>query len=187
MIYLRLIYEFAKIGIFAVGGGLATLPFLYDLSDSTGWFDASQIIDMVAVSESTPGPLGVNMSTYAGFLSGGFIGGLSATLGLILPSVVIIIIIAKCLDKFKDSKTVKDIFKGLRPASIALIATAGIAVIKESLIDINAFKVSGAVTDLFNFKGIILGIIIYFCLIKFKKHPIFYIAASAVIGIICGM
>lgn len=189
MIYIiiRLFYEFFKIGLFAVGGGLATLPFLYDLSDNTGWFENAQIIDMIAVSESTPGPMGVNMSTYSGFLSAGVLGGIVATLGLIVPSIIIIIIIAKFLDKFKESKTVKDTFSGLRPASIALIATAGISVVKHSLINIDGFLANKVLLELFNIKGIVLAVIIFFLMSKFNKHPVFYILISAVAGIVFKM
>ena len=94
MIYLRLFFEFCKVGLFSVGGGLATIPFLTDLGERTGWFTSAQLADMIAVSESTPGPMGVNMATYVGFTSGGVLGGIVATLGLIFPSLVIILIIA---------------------------------------------------------------------------------------------
>ena len=100
MIYLRLFFEFFKTGLFAVGGGMATLPFLYDMADKTHWFTSAQLADMIAVSESTPGPLGVNMATYVGFSVSGIPGGIIATLGLVCPAVVIIIIISKFLNKF---------------------------------------------------------------------------------------
>ena len=90
MIYLRLFYEFFKTGLFAIGGGLATLPFLSDMADRTGWFTQAQLADMLAVSESTPGPVGVNMATYVGFETGGILGAVVATLGLVAPSVIVI-------------------------------------------------------------------------------------------------
>ena len=93
MLYLRLFWEFFKTGLFAVGGGMATLPFLYSMSDATGWFTHAQLADMIAVSESTPGPIGVNMATYVGFSTAGVPGAVVATLGLITPSVIIILII----------------------------------------------------------------------------------------------
>lgn len=185
MIYLTLFYEFFKIGLFAVGGGLATLPFLQDLSSAhPDWFTISQLMDMVAVSESTPGPLGVNMATYVGFTTAGISGGICATLGLVAPSIIIIIIIAAIFNKFKDSPVVEKIFHGIRPASVGLIAAAGFLLIKEALLDINAFKNSKAIIDLFDIKAIIFAVIIYAALVKFKKHPIIYIAAAAVVGII---
>ena len=90
MIYLQLFYEFFKIGLFAIGGGLATLPFLYNLSDKTAWFTHAQLADMIAVSESTPGAIGVNMATYVGYQTVGFFGGVIATIGLVFPSIIII-------------------------------------------------------------------------------------------------
>ena len=136
MIFLRLFFEFAKVGLFAVGGGLATIPFLQDMGARTGWFTNADLTTMIAVSESTPGPMGVNMATYVGFqtgsLAGGPLGGAAgavlATLGLITPSVIVIIIIAGFLQKFRQSRTVDAVFKGLRPASTALIASAGLSV-----------------------------------------------------------
>jgi len=118
MIYLKLYYEFLKIGLFAVGGGLATLPFLYSLGDLTGWFSSIDIANMLAISESTPGPIGINMSTYVGYNVAGYFGGIVATLGLVTPSILIIILISHFLDKFKENKFVNDAFYGIRPASM---------------------------------------------------------------------
>ena len=125
MIYLRLFWEFFKTGLFSVGGGLATLPFIYDMSDRMGWFTYQQIADMVAVSESTPGPIGVNTATYVGYITGGVPGALIATLGLVTPAVICILIIASCLKKFRENRFVDHAFYGLRPASAALIADPG--------------------------------------------------------------
>lgn len=179
MILLRLFFTFAKIGLFAIGGGLATLPFLYELTYTTDWITMSDISNMIAVSESTPGPLGVNMSSYVGFLQSGIPGSICATLGLVFPSIVVIIIVAKFLEKFKTSKTVSSIFYGLRPASAALIASAGI-----SLVSIAFFKQTDSGIQFF-LPGIILAVAIYILSAKVKKiHPIVYIAASAIIGIV---
>ena len=128
MILLRLYFEFAKVGLFAVGGGLATIPFLQNMGANTGWFTSTDLTTMIAVSESTPGPMGVNMATYVGFETAGLPGAVIATLGLITPSIIIIMIIAGFLQKFRQSKTVDAIFQGLRPASTALIAAAGLSV-----------------------------------------------------------
>ena len=128
MIYLRLFWEFFKTGLFSVGGGLATLPFIYDMSDRMSWFTYQQIADMVAVSESTPGPIGVNTATYVGYITGGVPGALVATLGLVTPAVICILIIASCLKKFRENRFVDHAFYGLRPASAALIAAAGFSV-----------------------------------------------------------
>ena len=115
-IYILLFLEFFKTGLFSIGGGLATLPFLYDIADKYPWFDRAVLADMIAVSESTPGPIGINMATYVGYETGGILGGILATVALVLPSVIIIIIIAKFLNKFNENKIVKSAFYGLRPA-----------------------------------------------------------------------
>ena len=125
MLYLQLFWEFFKTGLFAVGGGLATLPFLQDMADRTGWFTHAQLADMLAVSESTPGPIGVNMATYVGFTTGGVGGALVATIGLVAPSVIVILIVAAFLKAFRNSKWVNAAFYGLRPASTALVAHRG--------------------------------------------------------------
>lgn len=188
MIYLRLFLEFFKTGLFAVGGGMATVPFLYDMSDKTGWFTYDKLADMIAVSESTPGPIGVNMATFVGFTTAGIPGAIIATLGLVTPSIIIILIIAKFLSGFSDNKYVKSAFYTIRPASTALIAAAGILVLKISLLDVDSFKQGGGVFNLFDFKGIILAVVVYI-LTNFAKplkklHPVVFIAFSAIAGII---
>ena len=184
MIYLILFYEFFKIGLFAIGGGMATIPFLIEMAERTHWFTSAQLADMIAVSESTPGPIGVNMATYVGNNVTGILGGVIATLGLIMPSIIVILIIAKLFKQFDQNKYVKAIIYGLKPASIALISSAGIQVILLSMFHIDLFKATRAFWDLFNYKAIILGALIFIIYTKFKGHPIIYIAASAVIGII---
>ena len=184
MTLLRLMYEFAKTGLFSVGGGLATLPFLYEISDKTGWFAHADIADMIAISESTPGAIGINMSTYAGFTTAGVLGGFLATLGLALPSVIIILIIAKFLEKFRDNRLVEGAFYGLRPASIAMITAAGLNVARVALVNIPAFQASGSLGDLFIWKALILGIAIFIGQRKLKWHPVVFIAISAAVGIL---
>ncbi len=150
MIYLRLFWEFFKTGLFSVGGGLATLPFIYDMSDRTGWFTYQQIADMVAVSESTPGPIGVNTATYVGYITGGVPGALVATLGLVTPAVICILIVASCLKKFRENRFVDHAFYGLRPASAGLIAAAGFSVVRISLLQESTFRASGRFTICFS-------------------------------------
>ena len=188
MIYLRLFWEFFKTGLFAVGGGLATLPFIYDMSDRTGWFTYQQIADMIAVSESTPGPIGINTATYVGFITAGVPGALVATIGLVTPAIIIILIIATCLKKFRENKYVENAFYGLRPASTALIAAAGFSVVMMTLVDKEAYKASGNLLDLFSWKGIALAAVIWLLtnVVKPTKklHPVLYIAASAAVGLL---
>ena len=184
MTLLQLMFEFFKTGLFAVGGGLATLPFLYEISDKTGWFTHSDIADMIAISESTPGAIGINMSTYAGFKTAGLPGGILATLSLAAPSVIIILIIAKFLNKFRDNPNVEGAFYGLRPASIAMITAAGLNVARVALVNIPAFQASGSLADLFLPKAIILGILIFIGQRKLDWSPILFIAISAAVGIV---
>ena len=149
MTYLLLFYEFFKTGLFAVGGGLATLPFLYDMAARhPEWFTTSQLADMVAVSESTPGPLGVNMATYVGFITGGIPGALVSTIGLVAPSIIIILIVAAFLKRFRDSKLVNAVFYGLRPASTAMVSSAGVSVAALALVNTGAVGLA-----LVNWKG----------------------------------
>ena len=188
MILLRLYFEFLKTGLFAIGGGLATLPFLTDMGSRTGWFTSAQLADMVAVSESTPGPIGINMATYVGYLTAGVPGGVIATLGLITPSIIIILIIAAFLKAFRDNKYVERVFYGVRPASTALIASAGVTILIMALINTAAFSISGKILDLVNLKGLCLAVVIWVLTNPVKKtkklHPIVFILAAAVVGIV---
>ena len=129
MIYLILFLEFFKVGLFTIGGGLASLPFLYELAEKYTWITKPMIADMIAISQSTPGPIGINMATYVGFKSGGILGGIIATFATVLPSFITIIIIANFLNKFKNSKLVDSAFKGLRPTVTGLIAVAWFEII----------------------------------------------------------
>lgn len=187
-LYLRLFWEFFKTGLFAVGGGLATLPFMYDISDKTGWFTHSMLADMVAVSESTPGPIGVNMATYVGFVTGGVPGAVIATVGLVTPSVIVILLIARVLKAFRENQYVDAGFYGLRPCSIGLIAAAGVLVVKLALFNTELYASTGAIADLFNVKALILAAVLLAATRYIKKlkglHPIVFILASAVIGIV---
>ena len=186
MLYLRLFWEFFKTGLFAVGGGMATLPFLYSMSDATGWFTHAQLADMIAVSESTPGPIGVNMATYVGFSTAGVPGAVVATLGLISPSVIIILIIARVLAAFRQNKVVDAAFYGLRPCSVGLIAAAGLLVVKIALFDVDLYRQTGVLMNLFQWKAIALAAVLivltrYVKPLK-KLHPVFFILGSAAIG-----
>ena len=157
MIYLRLFYEFFKTGLFAVGGGMATIPFLYNMADATGWFTRMDVDNMIAVGESTPGPIGVNMATYVGYLTGMSEGGLPfallgavvATLGLITPSIIVILIIASFLKSFRNNRYVESTFYGLRPASTGLIAAAGLSVAMANLFYMESAAISKW-SDIFN-------------------------------------
>ncbi len=187
MIYIRLFFEFCKVGLFAVGGGLATIPFLSDLGSRTGWFTAGQLADMIAVSESTPGPVGINMATFAGYTAAGVPGGIISTLGLVFPSLVIILIIAGFLNRFRESRIVDAVFYGLRAASVALITAALLQVAEIALM--NHTMADGTV-QLFYWPAVVLAAVVFVCFsytpLK-KVHPIFFIAFSAAAGIFLGM
>ena len=207
MLYLRLFIEFFKTGLFAVGGGMATIPFLYRMADATGWFTANDVANMIAVGESTPGPIGVNMATYVGFVTGmnqhgttgAVMGGITATLGLITPSVIIILIIAIFLKNFRENPYVKKAFYGLRPASTGLIAAAGLAVVADNLLfmekmmdSTGAMVMSGAgLLAAINWKGWILAVLLWIFTNKVSKtkkwHPIVFIGISAVVGVVFAM
>ena len=179
-----LIAEFFKTGLFAVGGGLATLPFLYEMGEKTGWFTAQDVLNLLAVSESTPGPIGINMSTYVGFITAGIPGAVVASLALTAPCVILLVI--QVLDKFKDSPLVEGIFKALRPASIGMITAALLGVVRESLLHLEAFAGWNTVLSVFNWKGIALAVVLWFIMKKWKTHPIAYIAIAAAAGIVFG-
>ena len=188
MTFIYLFFEFFKTGLFAIGGGLATIPFLMDIANRYDWYTQSELTDMIAISESTPGPIGVNMATYAGYRAGlleggpllGILGGIVATLSLILPSIIVILIVAKFLEKFKENKIVNDVFYSLRPAVIGLLAISLLRVALPIF-----FNFSGATfLEVVNIKEIVLFALMLFGVFKFKKHPIVYIGIGAVIGII---
>lgn len=188
MIVLQLMWEYFKIGLFAVGGGLATLPFIIEMAEKTGWITMSDISNMVAISESTPGPLGINMASYVGLITSGVLGAILATIAIVTPSIIVIIIIAKVLDKFKNSKAVKFIFNGLRPASVALISVACFSILKICLFkDASAISFGTGFMDNINFFAIILGIILVIFMKKVEKHPIASVLICAGIGIAYGM
>ena len=188
MIYLRLFWEFFKVGLFSVGGGLATLPFLYSLGAKTGWFGTADVANMLAVSESTPGPIGVNMATYVGFDCAGVLGGVVATLGLVTPSVIVIVLIAMALQAFRTNKYVDAAFYTLRPASTGLIAAAGWSVFALVLVNLDAYRASYHFADLLQWKNLILFAVIWVLtnLVKplKKLHPVVFLALAAVVGIV---
>lgn len=184
MIFLQLFWEFFQIGLFAVGGGMATLPFLTHLSEMTGWFPQSLITDMVAISESTPGPIGINMATYVGYNVAGIFGGIVATLGETLPSILIVVFVSKSLERFRSSPLVDDIFYGLRPAVTGLIAAAGFAVLKTAMLHVSAWQQSGLLSELLDWRKLVLFAAAFVAIRKWKLHPIVYIACSAFVGIV---
>lgn len=174
MIYLRLFWEFFKTGLFSIGGGLASLPFLKDVAVKTGWFTLEQLSDMIAVAESTPGPIGVNVATFAGFVTAGAGGAVLATIAFILPGFIATAIVATFLARWRQSRIMEGALSGLRPASLGLIAAALVMLIRLSIVDV----------DFFNWKALVIAAAVFVLIRKFKGHPVIYILGSAILGIV---
>jgi len=180
MLLLQLMFEFFKIGLFAVGGGQATIPFLYDIVNRFDWFSAQELADMIAIGESTPGPIGINMATYAGFNAGGVLGGILATLALVFPSIVVIIAISKALDKFRNNVFVENVFAMIRPCVVGLIASSALTVFSLAILNNEAQNIF----EMIKVYEVILFVVILTLTFKWKKHPIVYLAIAMVVGII---
>lgn len=184
MIFLRLFFIFFKIGLFSIGGGLATLPFLQDLAENYDWMTSKELIDMIAISESTPGAIGINTATFVGYKAAGIFGGVITTLGLVTPSIIIIVLIAHYFKRFNEKPLVQGAFLGIRPAVTGLIASVCFEVIKISILNIERFNLSKNIIDIINIKETALFIIMMYLIYRYKKHPILYIAGAAIVGII---
>lgn len=169
MIYLHLFWEFFKIGLFSFGGGYATIPFLYHISQVYNWYSLDELTQMVAVASITPGPVGINVATYAGLKSAGILGSALATLAEMLPSLVLVIIVSKLLRKFSDNFYVKAMIQTLKPVSCALLTSVAIGLLEPEIHDIKALI-------------LIAGLLIFSW--KSKKDPLFYILIAAIIGVI---
>ena len=186
IILLQMFWEFFKTGLFAVGGGLATVPFLYDISDRYEWLDASSIPDMIAISEATPGPIGINMATYTGFNAWGIIGAIVATVGLIAPALIVGVIVIRILDKFMTNRYVDGAFRLIRPAATAMIAAAGWTVFSTSVIYIEKFAPNwSGIVSMFSWKTALVFAIAMVVTRVFKKlHPVAVILGGAALGMI---
>ncbi len=177
MIFLQLFFTFFKIGAFTFGGGYAMLPLIQQEVLSHGWMDLEQLVNFVAVSESTPGPLAVNLSTYVGAETGGLPGALCATVGVVLPSFVIILLVAKFYEAFQQNPIVKGCMNGLRPTVVGMIAASLLSV------GASAFPASGGMVQ-WGLAAVLLGGVV---LAHWKKvHPILLILGAAVVGICAG-
>ncbi len=188
MIYLRLFYEFFKIGLFTFGGGYAMIPLVQDVVVSNEWLALEEFKAMLGVCESTPGPVAINMATYIGSIQGGFFGSLCATFGVVLPSFIIILLIASILNKFAENKFLKNFIRGVKPIVTALILSTGLILLAECIgMNIQEFKFN------FNYVSIIVFVIIitiYMVFTKaFKKKisAIYLILISAVLGIVLSL
>lgn len=183
MIFLKLFLSFFKIGALTFGGGMAMLPLIREEALSNGWIDEAALVDFIAVSESTPGPIAVNLATYVGQTVGGFFGAVSATLGVALPSFIIILIIARVFEKFKKSTVISGLMTGLRPCVVGLIGAALISVAKTVFFPAGLSLSVFASPSLYIFAGIFA----LSTVLSFKKlHPIIIICICAVLGIAHG-
>ncbi len=188
MTYLLLFLEFLQTGLFSVGGGYATLPFLQKIMERyPDWFGSLQLADIAAIAETTPGPVGVNAATFAGYRAAGVPGALICTFALVLPSFIIVSLIARALEKYRQNKLVNDLFSGLRPAVTGLIAAAAWSVIHSALIT-GAF--SDGILQAFDWKNVLL-FFMFFGLMMVKKlknvHPVFFFLAGGAVGALLGM
>lgn len=185
-----LFFEFFKTGLFAVGGGLATVPFLRDMGAAYGWLSEAELANIIAIAESTPGPIGVNAATYVGYLVCGIPGAVVATIGLVTPSVIIIVLIAKAIKKYYNSYLVQSLFKALRPAAIGLITAAGFSLLLTSLgVKANFLRFTFSVDWYSLLKLGIYGVFVFFAFWKktAKIHPFFYILTGGAIGAILSL
>lgn len=170
MIYVKLFLEFFHIGLFSFGGGYATLPFLYHIADVQKWYTAKQLSDMIAVSSITPGPVGVNVATFAGYLTSGVSGAFVATMSVILPSLIIVVIISKLLEQFKHNKYVQSVIYTLKPAGCGLLAAVGVDMFVNNINLFGMFLLAG----------------LFWASLTEKRDPLFYLAVSAFVGLIAG-
>jgi len=181
---LMLFFIFFKVGLFTIGGGLAAIPLIQEYIVNTGMLTNTEFANMIAISESTPGPIGVNVATFVGFSLYGPLGSIIATIGIVTPSVVIIIIIAHFLKKFKDSDIVKGIFVGIRPAVTALILAAAYFIARIAFFNSTEYELSNSFFSSLRPEAILIFLGFLFVSNKWKHHPIFYIVIGAIIGMI---
>ena len=171
MILAQLFFEFFHIGLLSFGGGYATLPFLYHIAEFRHWYTAKELTNMIAVSSITPGPIGINVATFAGFKTAGIIGSAVATASIVLPSFILVLIISRLLKQFKQNKYVRSIIYTLKPAGCALLAAVGVDMF-----------VNGT-----NVLGMFLLLILFILSLIEKRDPLFYLGISAVVGIVAGI
>lgn len=184
MILLYLIKEFIIIGCLAIGGGMTMIPFIQEMANNTGLVTETQIIEMIAISEITPGPLGVNMATYIGYITTGVLGAFLITIAFILPQMIIVIFIYKIFNKFKQNENLLILLKGIRPVSLALTAGGVLTILKSSFLKLDNYAGIRTILQIFNWKCILLGVVLIIIMRKVKLHPIFYFIICGLLGII---
>ncbi len=170
-LFLQLFLQFFHIGVFSFGGGYATLPFLFDIAENFHWYSTKQLTDMLAISSITPGPVGINVATFAGFSTAGILGAMVATTAIVLPSFIIVTIVSKALDKFKTNKSVKGAIRAIKPAGCALLSAVGIKLIFTSNLHL---------------LGLLTLLVFMIACFKKKQDPLVILSVSAVIGLLLG-
>lgn len=181
MIYFSLFYEFFKVGLFAVGGGAATIPFLMRMAERLDWFTQAELMNMIAISESTPGPIGINMATYAGYHTAGIPGALLATFALVLPAFIIMMLVANLLMHYKDNRTVQSVFAGIRPAVAGLIASVAVTLLQVTLFVTRQGHLHLRIAPAVLFVLMLVAMNLKWCR---KLHPVIWIGIGAVAGIV---
>lgn len=180
MTYLLLFWEFFKIGLFTFGGGVSGLPFLFELSTKYDWYSVQELANMVAVAECTPGPISINMATYVGYATAGIGGSLIATLAIILPPLSVSLLVCLLLHRYAAKKWLDRAFWGLRPAVAGLVALVCYNLIELALAKDLALGFASGVSWL----NVAVFVVLTTAMFLFKKHPVLYIAAGAVLGIV---
>lgn len=184
MIYLGLFLSFFQIGLFSFGGGLATIPFIQALGRSTGWFSIEDVMNMIAISEATPGPLGINMATYVGYLTSSYIGAIVSVLGLVIPSIIVIICVCKILEQVSGNIIVKRLFYGLRASSVGLIFLAFFETFKITSLKLENYNGICSIFEVLQYVPLFISVLIFVLIKKFKFHPTCYLIFAAIIGIL---
>lgn len=181
---LILAFEYMKIGAVAIGGGYTVIPFLYYLVEKYHWFEVAQITQMIAVSNLTPGPIGINMATFVGVKVGGILGAAFVTFAFMVPSIIIVCSLSKFLKKNKENKLINNIMYGLRPAAVALISVAGLKIMNTTVFNLTKFLKTHNLSDFISLKAFIL--LMAFCAmgLKLKKNPMILIVAAIVLGLV---
>ncbi len=177
---LKLFYIFAKIGLFTIGGGYAMIPLITEEITGNGWLTLEGVIDIIAISEMTPGPFAINAATFIGIRTAGIAGAVLATTGVVTPSFIIVMIVARYFTRFKDHPIIQGLLKGLRPAVIGLIATATFSIAKKSFL----VEGAGSILRSVDLKSVIIFGLALAGIIKFKVHPALMIVISACLGIL---
>ena len=176
-IYFLLFFEFLKVGLFTYGGGYASLPFLYLMADTYNWFSHQELVQLIAISGITPGPIGLNMATFAGYKTLGLLGAFISSFGLILPMIIIASQVFRLYRKFSENEFVKSVMYVLRPTSCALISSVGVKLFYNLILN-NKLNFSQV-----DYIGLVLVFVLFILTFKLKRDPIIYMAIAGIFGI----